>query len=155
MVLAAAWKLKQNGSGYGLAGPNDPARELGSIESSIQVLDFCGHRNPFARRYSSLIKDLRRQLVGGLQVSSATTTPGSVPPLSSLSSSASVADSGTTSESPHFEDLRISVEQSSGGLASEFSFPSDGPLDGSLEGWPLHQFETLSPGADDPYTRSI
>jgi hypothetical protein len=98
MVLAAVWKLKQTGGGYGLPGTYDQqARELAAIDASIQILEFCGHRNPFARRYSILIKDLQRKLVSGI---STKTSPSSAPPESSMSSSASVTDSDPAAESP-------------------------------------------------------
>ncbi|CZR68177.1 uncharacterized protein PAC_18076 [Phialocephala subalpina] len=155
MILAAVWKLKQNGSGYGLPGPNDQARELAAIDASIQTLEFCGHRNPFARRYSSLIKNLQRQLVLGL---SAKTSPSSAPPLSSISSSASVTDSDPAAESSYFRNMRISVEQSNGstlGLSRTFvgqaSYPSESPSNINLEDWSPSQFGTLSPGDEDLY----
>jgi hypothetical protein len=158
MILAAVWKLKQSGGGYGMPGPYDQSLELAAIDASIQILEFCGHRNPFARRYSILIKDLQRQLVSGL---SATTSPGSGsgsgPPLSSMSSSASVTDSHPAAESPCFQNLRISVEQSGNAptmgasrpsFAAQTSYASENI---SLEGWSPGQFGTLSPGDEDPY----
>jgi hypothetical protein len=153
MILAAVWKLKQNGGGYGLPGAYDQqARELAAIDASIQTLEFCGHRNPFARRYSILIKDLQRQLVSGL---STKTSPSSAPPESSISSSASVTDSDPAAESPYFQNLRISVDQSNNGLTfgssrtfvGQASYSSISPSDMDLEGWPPGQFGTLSPGA--------
>jgi len=154
MILAAVWKLKQNGGGYGLPGTYDQARELAAIDSSIQILEFCGHRNPFARRYSILIKDLQRQFVSGI---STKTSPSSAPPESSMSSSASVTDSDPAAESPYFQNLRISVEQSNNaptfGSSRTFvgraSYSSISPSNMDLEGWPPGQFGTLSPGAMD------
>jgi hypothetical protein len=154
MILAAVWKLKQNGDGYGLPGTYDQqARELAAIDASIQILEFCGHRNPFARRYSILIKDLQRQLVLGI---STKTSPSSAPPESSMSSSASVTDSDPAAESPYFQNLRISVEQSNNsttfGSSRTFigrAYPSVSPSNMDLEGWPPGQFGTLSPGAVD------
>jgi hypothetical protein len=162
MVLAAVWKLKQTGGGYGLPGTYDQqARELAAIDASIQILEFCGHRNPFARRYSILIKDLQRQLVSGL---STKTSPSSAPPESSISSSASVTDSDPAAESPYFQNLRISVEQSNNGLTfgssrtfvGQASYSSISPSNMDLEGWPPGQFGTLSPGAvaEESYGKS-
>ncbi|PVH68293.1 hypothetical protein DL98DRAFT_522844 [Cadophora sp. DSE1049] len=156
MILAVVWKLKQSGGGYGISGPSDQSLQLAAINTSIQILEFCGHRNPFARRYSILIKDLQRQLVSGL---SATISPGSGlgPPLSSMSSSASVTDSGPVAESPYFQNLRISVEQSGNVPTMGASRPSFTPQTSytseslSLEGWSPGRFGTLSPGDEDPY----
>jgi len=155
MILAAVWRLKQNGSGYGLPGTYDQqARELAAIDASIQILEFCGHRNPFARRYSILIKDLQRQLLSGM---STKTSPSSGPPESSMSSSASVTESDPTAESAYFQNLRISVEQNNSGptFASSRTFvgrassSSISPSNMDLEGWPSGQFGTLSSGAVD------
>lgn len=142
--------------------PYDQSRELAAIDASIQILEFCGHRNPFARRYSILIKDLQRQLVSGL---SATTSPGSSsgPPVTSMSSSASVTDSNPAAESPYFQNLRISVEQSGNAptmgaprpsFTPQTSYTSESPLNISLEGWSPGRFGTLSPGDEDPYGMS-
>jgi hypothetical protein len=159
MILAAVWKLKQNGGGYGLPGTYDQARELAAIDASIQILEFCGQRNPFARRYSILIKELQRQLVIGL---SSKASPSSAVPDSSMSSSASVTDSDPAVESPYFQNLRISVEQNSGtpmGLSRTFvgraSYPSVSPSNMDLEGWLPSQFGTLSPGDEESYGTSI
>lgn len=147
MILAAVWKLKQNGGG--MPGLYDQSRELAAIDASIQILEFCGHRNTFARRYSILIKDLQRQLVSGL---SAKPSPGSAPSLSSMSSSAS--------ESPYFQNLRISVEQSANtptmgvsrpSFAGQPSYTSESSLNISLEDWSPGRFGTLSPGDEDSY----
>ena len=158
MILATVWKLKQGGGGYGMLGTYDQSRELAAIDASIQILELCGQRNPFARKYSILIKNLQRQLVSGL---SATTSPSSAPPAPSISSSASVTDSDPAAESSYFQNLRISVEQNSGptlGLSRTFvgraSYPSDSPLDINLEGWLPSQSGTLSPGDEEPYGKS-
>jgi len=157
MILAAIWKLKQNGGGYGMPGPYDQSRELAAIDASNQILEFCGHRNPFARRYSILIKDLQRQLVFGLL---AKPSPGLGPPLSSMSSSTSVTDSDPVAESPYFQNLRISVEQSANAPTKEVSRPSftgqslytsETSLNFNLEDWSPARFGTLSPGDEDPY----
>ena len=149
MILAAVWKLKQNGGGYGLPITYDQTRELAAIDASIQVLEFCGQRNPFARRYSILIKDLQRQLA---LVLSTEASPSSAPPVSSMSSSASVTDLDPVVESPNIQDLRISIEQSSGPtlessrtFVGRASYSSDSPLNINLEGWPPRHFGTLCP----------
>ncbi len=136
-----------------MPGPYDQSRELAAIDASIQILEFCGHRYLFARRYSILIKDLQQQLVLGLSTQA---SPSSAPPVSSMSSSASVTDSDPAAESPYFQNLRISVEQSSGptlGL-SRASYPSNSPLHIDLEGWPPGQFGTLGPGDEESYGKS-
>jgi len=156
MILAAVWKLRQNGGGYGLPGTYDQAREeLAAIDASIQTLEFCGQRNPFARRYLILIKDLQRQLILD---PSTKASPSSAPPVSSMSSSASVTDSDPAAESPYFQNMRISAEASSGptlGLSRNFagraSYASDSPLNINLEGWPPSQFGRLSPGDEESY----
>jgi hypothetical protein len=58
MILGVVWNRKQSGNG-------DQRRELSAIEASMRVLDFCGQRNAFARKYGSLIKDLRKHLDRG------------------------------------------------------------------------------------------
>lgn len=52
---------------------HDQSMETTAIGTAIKVLDFCGQRNTFARKYSHLIKGLRSQLDGG--PSSAGRTP--------------------------------------------------------------------------------
>jgi len=42
----------------------DQSMETTTIATVIRVLDFCGQRNMFARKYSLLIKELRSQLDG-------------------------------------------------------------------------------------------
>jgi hypothetical protein len=44
---------------------HDQSMETNAIGTAIKVLDFCGQRNTFARKYSLLIKGLRSQLDGG------------------------------------------------------------------------------------------
>ena len=158
MILAAAWKLKQNGGDYEFPGTSDQARQLATINASIQILNFCGQRNPFARRYSILIKDLQQQLVLG---ASTKASSDSAPPFSFMSSSASVIDSDPAAESPYMQNLRISVEQSSSpplGLSrtsvGRLSYPSDSPLNINLESWPPDQFGTLGLGDEEPYGKS-
>ncbi|KAH8598368.1 hypothetical protein B0O99DRAFT_614968 [Bisporella sp. PMI_857] len=147
MILAAVWKLKQNEGAYGFPGIYDQARELAAIDASIQVLEFCGQRNPFARRYSVLVKELQRQLALGLPVN---TFPNSTPPVPFISHSVSMTDSGPTAEVPCIQSPGISVEQSSGptlGLlratVERASYSSDSSLNINLESWPPSQFEML------------
>ncbi|KAH8809412.1 hypothetical protein F5884DRAFT_403520 [Xylogone sp. PMI_703] len=65
MILGAVWKRRQGGkSGFMPAG-YDQSREISAIDAATRVLDFCGQRNAFARKYSILIKELRSQLVDG------------------------------------------------------------------------------------------
>ncbi|PMD34572.1 hypothetical protein L207DRAFT_516736 [Hyaloscypha variabilis F] len=135
MVLAAAWKLKQSRSEHGLPGPCDQDREQAALDTAIRTLEFCGHRNPFARRYSSLLRDLQRQLLAATAA-----VPNSVP---SLSSSASVADSDPLAESPYPRSL---------GLPPFAAFPPGNNMleDPSLEGW-MPRFGDGSPGYEDLY----
>lgn len=64
MILGAVWNLKGSGKGQMFY---DQSRELTAIDASTKVLDICGQRNAFARKYSILIKDLRQQLSKGLR----------------------------------------------------------------------------------------
>jgi hypothetical protein len=136
MVLAAAWKLKQSRSEH---GPCDQDREQAVLDTAIRTLEFCGHRNPFARRYSSLLRDLQRQLLA-----STTVAPNSVP---SLSSSASVADSDPLAESPYPRSLGLPQPSFS-------AFPPGNNMleDPSLEGW-MPRFGDGSPGYEDLYSK--
>jgi len=59
MILGAIWKQGSNG----LPITHSQSRELTAIDASTGVLDICGQRNAFARKYSILIKELRQQLV--------------------------------------------------------------------------------------------
>ena len=79
----------------------DQSRELAAIDAATRVLDFCGQRNAFARKYSTLVKDLRQQLSKGL------------PTAVSDEASPSSAASRTTSQSSAPYNWGSSVEQSS------------------------------------------
>jgi len=148
MTLAAVWKIKQNGGvgGSPAATPFEPTHELASIDASIQILEFCGQRNPFARRYLIQIKELRRQ-IPLTQSSEAPTAP---PPFAS-SSSTSGTDATMTVESPNFRGLAISSEpssQSSSVFSRNFATPgslsSGVTSDLNLENWPADHFGPMS-----------
>lgn len=64
MILGAVLKMKQNdeGEGYDSIMSYEQSRELTSIDASTRILDLCGQRIAFARKYSVLIKDLRQNL---------------------------------------------------------------------------------------------
>lgn len=149
MILAAVWKLKQNGSVYGLPMTYGQTQELATLDASIQILEFCNQRNSFARRYLIQIKDLRRQVT---LIQSNEDSPSSGSFVSSgKASSASVADSDPAAENPNFQNLVISSEQSSrptSGLSRTFSWPEPysfaPPSNINLEGWPSDQFGALS-----------
>lgn len=66
MILGAVWMRQQRNIGYGSPVTADQSRELSAINAAIGVLDFCGQRNVFARKYASLIKGFRHQLDNGL-----------------------------------------------------------------------------------------
>ena len=67
MILGVIWKQGSNG----LPITHNQSRELAAIDASTGVLDICGQRNAFARKYSILIKELQRKLVRDM------TTPSS------------------------------------------------------------------------------
>jgi hypothetical protein len=146
MTLAAVWKIKQiGGIGGSPAATFEPTHELVTIDASIQILEFCGQRNPFARRYLIQIKELRRQLA---LVQSSEAPPA--PPLFA-SSSTSGTDATMVMESPNFQSLAISSEQSSqSGSAFSRTFTTPGSLssgltsDLNLENWPADQFGPMS-----------
>ena len=60
-ILGDLWKLKQSKS-FNTSLSVDQSREFAAIDESTKILDFCGQRNVFARKYSKLIKDLRLRL---------------------------------------------------------------------------------------------
>jgi hypothetical protein len=65
VVLGAVWKQKQSCRQESSPVEYDQSRELAAIDTAIRVLDFCGQRNAFARRYSTLVKELRQKLSRG------------------------------------------------------------------------------------------
>lgn len=124
MILGAIWNMKQNGGGYDSMVSYDQSRELASIDASICVLDLCGQRNAFARRYSVLIKDLRQNLKKHmLDVTSGVTSSGLAlthtsslnspfynPPLSSPPSNLSTP----TTESQAYQNLDGAINSNGG-----------------------------------------
>ena len=166
MILGVVWNRKQSGNEYGSSMSIDQDRELNAIEASIRVLDFCGQRSAFARKYGSLIKDLRQHLDGGLP-----NTGGDkgYPPLSAApdnfpnmgrfqfslpGSSQPLLDLGSTPNSQATQSLGPSPDQ---GQPSTSSLSSDdvrrdydptlGSLDVGRESW-SDQFEAFYPTDD-------
>jgi hypothetical protein len=144
----------------------DQSRELAAIDASTRVLDFCGQRNAFARKYSILIKDLRQQLSKGLPTavgdvatpSSAATRANSLnstPYNPSLTrSSASLANLESMAESQVFRNLGSAVNQKSISTPplpnedmSRDCHPSIGSLNASIEPW-SEQFGIFYPTND-------
>jgi hypothetical protein len=140
MILAAVWKLKQNGGAYGMPTAYGQTRELAAVDASIQILEFCGQRNPFARRYLIQIKDLQRQIT---RIQSNEASPNSGPFTSSGVSSVGT-EPDPVAENPNFQNLMISSEQSSRptfGLSRTFTGPGTArPSNINLEAWPSGQF---------------
>jgi len=126
MILASVLKLKQNGGGYinnNMQIPNiQSSRELAIIDASIQILTFCSHRNPFARRYLIQIKDLRRQLS---PLPSSEPSPNSGGP--SISHSSTMSSSASTLDSP--EDVVADTT-----FAPHLNFQNLGVASGSEHG---------------------
>jgi hypothetical protein len=60
VTLGLAWRMWTQPSASHTQSPESTA-----INTAIRVLDFCGQRNTFARKYSLLIKELQRQLDRG------------------------------------------------------------------------------------------
>lgn len=60
VILGLAWRMWAQPS-----ASHDQSTETAAINTAIRVLDFCGQRNTFARKYSLLIKELRSQLDRG------------------------------------------------------------------------------------------
>lgn len=148
MILAAVWKEKQSGGGFGLPGQSDAAPELAAIDASIPILEFCGQRNPFARRYAILIKELQRQLASG---TSNKASPSSGLPQFSTSSSTSVTDSDPPAESPYFQNLRIS--EATRTFPRQTSYENESPLNMNIDDWP-GQFVPLVSGEEESFGKS-
>jgi hypothetical protein len=125
VILGAVWKLKQSDKGCSSPIAYDQSQELATIDASTRVLDFCGQRNAFARKYSILIKDLRQQLSNGqptavgdvASTSSAATRANSLNStpftLSLTGFSGSPTNSDSMAESQAIQNLGGTVEQSS------------------------------------------
>jgi hypothetical protein len=154
MILAAVWKLQQGRSGYIRSMTHGQPRELASIDASIQILEFCGQRNPMARRYLLQIKDLRRQILIQSQTNEA--SPSSAPLSSNaVSSSASLTDSDPVADNLAFRNLRVSNGQTSfspsilsRSLSANESHSSASPSM-NLEGWPSAQYGMPSGGTEE------
>ena len=170
MILGVIWKLKQNGKGFGSPIAYDQSRELATIDASTRVLDFCGQRNAFARKYSILIKDLRQQLSNGLptavgDVTSTSSTATRTNSLNSISYSLSLtgfsgspSNSDSTAESPPIQNLGSTVGRSSISMSPlpnadmrQDYHPSVRSLNASIEPW-SEQFGIIYPTNDvSPY----
>jgi hypothetical protein len=162
IVLAAVWKRKLSLKGDSLPNGCDLSLEFGQIDSAIRVLDFCGQRNTFARKYSLLIKDLRQQLSKSLPVNIADEvfpSPAAILKASQNSRpySSSVvghARSASTAGSPAFQDQGGTLDPSSIMVSpftdSQFTgspytgspYTTAGALKAGLEPW-SEQFESF------------
>lgn len=58
MVLGTVWKRKQSPNVDFPTGVEDLEQELTAIDAATRLLDFCGQRSAFARKYSILVKNL-------------------------------------------------------------------------------------------------
>jgi hypothetical protein len=171
MILGAAWNRKQSGGGYSSPVSIDQIREFNAIEASIRVLDFCGQRNAFARKYGSLIKDLRQHLDKALpiargdmeypssNVSSASFMNLGQPQSSVLASFRPFTDSSSTSESQAAQAAGPAPDYQSHASRSSLSSedvrrgydPSQDLLDATINSW-SEQFRELYPTNDlSPY----
>jgi hypothetical protein len=154
IALGAVWKRKQSGKGGSLPRAYDQSRELAAIDAATRVLDFCGQRNVFARKYSILVKGLREQLGRGLPTAvgdeaspsseaSRTTSQSSAPYNRPVErSSESPSNSDPMAENPAFQNRGISVEQSgtstsplTNAVMSRGHHASIGSLNADLEPW--------------------
>jgi hypothetical protein len=143
MILGAVWSRKQSGNG-------NQSRESSAIEASIRVLDFCGQRNAFARKYGNLIKDLWQHLDGGLP-----NTGGDAEYTSSASSTNFMNLSITESQAvgaagPSDHQSRASRSSQSSEDVRRGYDPSQGLLDARINSWSeqfgaFYQPDDLSP----------
>src|SRR5438046_1415608 len=113
MILGAIWKQGSNG----LPITHSQSRELAAIDASTGVLDICGQRNAFARKYSILIKELRLQLV----VQDTTTPSSSISASISLQSSTNYSNPGTGSYKSPTESDSMRDNQDPGNSVEEKS----------------------------------
>lgn len=158
MIVATVWERKQFEGVDNLSSKYGKSDELATIDASIQVLELCGQRNSFARRYLVQIKDLRQQLAL-FQSSEASSNFEPFTP-SVMSSSTSATDSNQVAENPpSFENLAIASDQNLAFssrrdnrsiLSTRSSGPGSSLTDSSpgidFDGWPSSQFEALSTG---------
>ena len=96
----------------------DQSEELASIDEATRVLDSCGQRNVYARKYSSLVKGLRQELEKSLS-----TDVGDIAFLSSAASSTTYnhalaafttpAYSESTNESQNFQTVSPDLDSNS------------------------------------------
>jgi hypothetical protein len=167
MILGAIWSRKQSGSGYGSPMTIYQSREFNAIEASIRVLDFCGQRNAFARKYGSLIKDLWQHLDKGLlnaggdrEYTSSNASSANFMNLgqfqsSLLGSSRPFTDSGSIPESQAAQAAGPSPDYQSRASRSSLSSedvrrgydPSQGLLDARIKSW-SEQFGVFYPTND-------
>jgi hypothetical protein len=95
VILGLAWRMWAHPT-----VSHDQSIETTAINTAIRVLDFCGQRNTFARKYSLLIKELRSQLDKGPSSTGripTTTTSSSVSSASPYSSSQMMGIQSTSS----------------------------------------------------------
>ncbi|KAH8804525.1 hypothetical protein F5884DRAFT_859157 [Xylogone sp. PMI_703] len=66
VILGLGWKIWSRGLQESAEGSQQTALEpeTTAMDTALRVLDFVGQRNSFARKYASLMKELRRQLEG-------------------------------------------------------------------------------------------
>jgi len=94
VILGLAWRMWAEPS-----ASYNQSIETAAINTAIRVLDLCGQRNTFARKYSLLIKELRSQMDRGPSSAgrvSITTTTSSVSSGSPFTSSQMTGLQGTS-----------------------------------------------------------
>jgi len=161
MILGAVWKLKQSEKSYDSLTSGDQSHELSAVDESLKILDFCGHRNAFARKYANLLKDLRQKF----SISQPNSIADNVSPRSSATSvsSPNLARYNTFIESPQssldfraqsqevFQNIDENMDQDA---ISPLSFHNDGmrlghhpsiSSDTSVEHW-SEEFGIFYPG---------
>ncbi len=131
MILGAVWKLKHGDNGYDSLIPGDQCRELVAIDESIKILELCGQRIAFARKYSLSIKGLRQQLNRSLpniaddvaSLSLAATGTKEIMPYNAflIGSSQFPISPGSISESPEFQKTYNDIGQNSTSPSSLFN----------------------------------
>ncbi|RFU29834.1 hypothetical protein B7463_g6509, partial [Scytalidium lignicola] len=86
VMLGLAWKtwsqgLQESPESSSSSQPTSLEPETTAMDTALRVLEFVGQRNSFARKYASLIKDLRRELEGSgvptVEKASSSTSPSS------------------------------------------------------------------------------
>ncbi|RFU32961.1 hypothetical protein B7463_g3382, partial [Scytalidium lignicola] len=168
MILGAVWKRRQGGKNGFIPTGYDQSREISALDAATRVLDFCGQRNTFARKYSILIKDLRQQLVDGAQTpygDDPSPSPATSSRAGSMSSGlpyrramvastelASIADS--SAETPAFSRAGSTIDQSSTATSplmnsqlNQGYYGSIASLNASMEPW-SEEFGLFYPPSD-------